>query len=138
MTSAYRSGGTARENSPSLCWANMPSQVLQINTDIDLPDLPMPLGWSGSKTSSPPSSGHTSVSLIKSSPLLEPMLPRPRAGATVRELLARLGHKTERMAIRYQHATLERDVAIAQKLSALTRAVEATSEPTTNVVAIDR
>jgi hypothetical protein len=40
----YRFGGVARENVPSLCWANMPSQVLQIKTDIDLPDFPMPLG----------------------------------------------------------------------------------------------
>jgi integrase len=57
-------------------------------------------------------------------------------GATVRELMARLGHKTEHMAIRYQHATLERDQAIADKLGALMRAVEAT--PSTNLVSIKR
>ena len=59
------------------------------------------------------------------------------AGTTVRELMARLGHKTERMAIRYQHATLERDQAIADKLGALMRAVEA-SAPSTNLVPIKR
>jgi integrase len=44
------------------------------------------------------------------------------AGATVRELMARLGHNTPTVAMRYQHATRERDRAIADKLDALLRA----------------
>lgn len=39
-----------------------------------------------------------------------------RAGATVAELMARLGHSTPHMAMRYQHATAERDKAIAARL----------------------
>jgi integrase len=39
------------------------------------------------------------------------------AGATTKELMARLGHTTEAMAMRYQHATAERDQAIAAALS---------------------
>jgi integrase len=45
-------------------------------------------------------------------------------GATVRELMSRLGHATPAMALRYQHATAERDSAIADRLGALMRAVE--------------
>lgn len=41
------------------------------------------------------------------------------SGATVRELMARLGHTTPTMALRYQHATKERDKAIADRLGAL-------------------
>jgi hypothetical protein len=37
-------------------------------------------------------------------------------GATVAELMARLGHRTPTVAMRYQHATVERDRAIADKL----------------------
>lgn len=43
-------------------------------------------------------------------------------GATVRELMARLGHATPTVALRYQHATLERDKAIADRLGTLYRA----------------
>lgn len=43
-------------------------------------------------------------------------------GATVRELMARLGHATPAVALRYQHATAERDRAIADRLGALLRA----------------
>jgi integrase len=43
------------------------------------------------------------------------------AGATVRELMGRLGHATPAVALRYQHATLERDQAIAERLGALLR-----------------
>jgi integrase len=46
-------------------------------------------------------------------------------GATVRELMARLGHTTPSVALRYQHATLERDRAIAHRLGELMRAAEA-------------
>lgn len=40
-----------------------------------------------------------------------------RNGATLKELMARLGHSTADMAIRYQHASEERDLLIAQRLS---------------------
>lgn len=41
------------------------------------------------------------------------------AGATTRELMARLGHASPRAALIYQHATAERDEVIADKLDAL-------------------
>jgi hypothetical protein len=50
----------------------------------------------------------------------------------------RLGHSTPEIALRYQHATRERDRAIADKLGALLRAVEAQSESASNVVPIER
>lgn len=40
-------------------------------------------------------------------------------GATVAELMARLGHRTPTVAMRYQHATQDRDRDIATKLGAL-------------------
>lgn len=43
-------------------------------------------------------------------------------GATVAELMHRLGHRTPTVAMRYQHATAERDQAIADRLGALRRA----------------
>ncbi len=46
------------------------------------------------------------------------------AGATVRELMSRLGHATPAVALRYQHATLERDKAIAERLGALFSAAD--------------
>ncbi len=49
------------------------------------------------------------------------------AGATVREVMARLGHTTATVALRYQHATKKRDRAIADRLGALMKA--ATAEP---------
>jgi integrase len=48
------------------------------------------------------------------------------AGATVRELMSRLGHSTPAVALRYQHATLERDRAIADRLGVLLSATEPT------------
>jgi integrase len=44
-----------------------------------------------------------------------------QAGATIAELMARLGHSTATVAMRYQHATTERDRAIAERLGALLR-----------------
>lgn len=41
------------------------------------------------------------------------------AGATVAELMARLGHESPNMAMRYQHATAEREKALAEKLGQL-------------------
>jgi integrase len=40
-------------------------------------------------------------------------------GATIAELMARLGHTTPQMAIKYQHASQDRDAEIARRLSAL-------------------
>lgn len=40
-------------------------------------------------------------------------------GATLAELMARLGHSTPGAAMRYQHAAEGRDLEIARKLSAL-------------------
>ena len=57
------------------------------------------------------------------------------AGATLRELMVRLGHTTPTVAMRYQHATHERDRAIADKLGGLLRAVALQSEPTASVAA---
>jgi integrase len=53
-------------------------------------------------------------------------------GATVAELMLRLGHRTPTVAMRYQHATAERDQAIADKLDALMLAAEdsANRQPT--------
>jgi integrase len=45
-------------------------------------------------------------------------------GATVAELMTRLGHTTPNMAMRYQHATQERARAISDRLGALMRAAE--------------
>jgi len=59
------------------------------------------------------------------------------AGATVAELMARLGHTTPNMAMRYQHATAERDRALSDRLGALMRAVEAPpEEPKAEIVAL--
>ena len=40
-------------------------------------------------------------------------------GATLAELMARLGHSTPGAALRYQHAAADRDQVIADALSAL-------------------
>jgi integrase len=40
-------------------------------------------------------------------------------GATVKELMRRLGHSSAQAALRYQHATEDRDQGIARALSAL-------------------
>ena len=42
-----------------------------------------------------------------------------QSGATIAELMARLGHTTPAMVIRYQHASQDRDAEIARRLSAL-------------------
>jgi integrase len=43
-------------------------------------------------------------------------------GATTRELMARLGHSSQQAAIRYQHATADRDAAIAEALAGMVTA----------------
>jgi integrase len=45
-------------------------------------------------------------------------------GATIAELMARPGHRTPTVAMRYQHATTERDNAIANKLGTVLSAVQ--------------
>lgn len=45
------------------------------------------------------------------------------SGATLKELMARLGHSSVRAAMIYQHATRDRDQAIAKALGAFVREV---------------
>ena len=40
-----------------------------------------------------------------------------QAGATTRELMTRLGHTTGGVAMRYQHASADRDAEISRRLS---------------------
>jgi integrase len=56
------------------------------------------------------------------------------AGATTKELMARLGHSSPRAALIYQHATAERDAAIAAALDTL--AASPRPEPIADVVEI--
>ena len=42
-------------------------------------------------------------------------------GASTKELMARMGHASARAALTYQHASTERDVVIADRLSAMTK-----------------
>lgn len=51
-----------------------------------------------------------------------------QTGATLAELMGRLGHSTPGAAMRYQHAAADRDAEIARRLSALV------SEPDGTVV----
>lgn len=46
------------------------------------------------------------------------------AGASTRELMARLGHSSPAAALRYQHATAERDRAIADRMNELIQGTE--------------
>ena len=45
-----------------------------------------------------------------------------QTGATLAELMGRLGHSTSSAAMRYQHAAADRDKAIAEALSRLAEA----------------
>ncbi|MEJ7636032.1 site-specific integrase [Aeromicrobium sp.] len=54
-----------------------------------------------------------------------------QAGASIREIQSRLGHSTIVAAMRYQHATVERDREIAQRLSDL-------AVPPANVISIHK
>jgi integrase len=49
------------------------------------------------------------------------------SGATIRELMARLGHTSTRAAMIYQHATRDRDQVIAKALGGLARQVRASA-----------
>jgi hypothetical protein len=51
-----------------------------------------------------------------------------QTGATLKELMSRLGHSTQGAALRYQHASQDRDLVIAQGLSALLEASRAARE----------
>jgi len=57
-----------------------------------------------------------------------------QTGATVAELMQRLGHRTPTVAMQYQHATLERDQAIAARLGDL---MQLESETRSNVLPLD-
>ncbi len=48
-----------------------------------------------------------------------------QTGATLAELMGRLGHTTPGAAMRYQHAAADRDAEIARRLSALVAPSEA-------------
>jgi hypothetical protein len=50
------------------------------------------------------------------------------AGATLKELMARLGHSSVRAALIYQHATRDRDQAIAKALGTFVRDVRNAAE----------
>ena len=50
-----------------------------------------------------------------------------QSGATLAELMQRLGHSTSRAAMRYQHAALGRDAEIAVALSEMARRVDVSS-----------
>lgn len=51
-------------------------------------------------------------------------------GASLKELMARLGHSSTRAAMIYQHATKDRDLAIAQALGGLVQQVRMNSATT--------
>jgi hypothetical protein len=51
-------------------------------------------------------------------------------GASTKELMARMGHSSARAALLYQHASVERDVVIAERLSAMTEDALGRSEST--------
>ncbi len=59
-------------------------------------------------------------------------------GATLAELMARLGHSTPSAAMRYQHAAKDRDRAIAEALSALVSESTTSREPLSAVVGVHR
>ena len=47
-----------------------------------------------------------------------------QTGATLAELMNRLGHSTAGAALRYQHAAEERDAEIARRLSKMAEGIE--------------
>ncbi|HET6874914.1 MAG TPA: hypothetical protein VFH70_09060, partial [Acidimicrobiales bacterium] len=47
-------------------------------------------------------------------------------GASTKELMARMGHSSPAAALRYQHATEERDHVLAQALSGLAKQAKVT------------
>jgi hypothetical protein len=57
-------------------------------------------------------------------------------GAGTKEIMRRLGHATQEAALRYQHATDERDRVLASGIDQLIRAARA--EPSAEVVPLRR
>ena len=53
-----------------------------------------------------------------------------QTGITTRELMVRLGHSSPRAALIYQHATEERDRAVAEQLDTLIASTERTRTDT--------
>ena len=53
-------------------------------------------------------------------------------GASLRELMARLGHSSTRAALMYQHASRDRDQAIARALGGLVQQVHMTMSDRVN------
>jgi hypothetical protein len=58
------------------------------------------------------------------------------SGATLPELMHRLGHKTHTAALRYQHSTSERHREVADRLGALLRVADRGSEDPPTPIAI--
>ncbi len=56
------------------------------------------------------------------------------AGASTRELMLRLGHSSPAAALRYQHATAERDVEIARRMDAMLTGAKDATTPTLRVI----
>lgn len=56
------------------------------------------------------------------------------AGASTRELMVRLGHSSPAAALRYQHATAERDAEIARRMDVLLTGEADTGTPTLRVI----
>jgi hypothetical protein len=73
-----------------------------------------PSGWPGG--ASLPHLRHTSATLSIA------------AGASTRELMARMGHSSSAAALRYQHVMAGRDAAIAAALNELIKAASALAE----------
>lgn len=59
-------------------------------------------------------------------------------GASTKELIHRLGHASPHAALRYQHATAERDEAIADGIDRILEASQRDSDPDGNVVRFGR
>ena len=58
------------------------------------------------------------------------------AGATLPELMHRLGHKTHTAALRYQHSTSERHREVADRLGALLRSADRDPEGVSPSIAV--
>ena len=77
----------------------------------------------GQPLDAPTSAGTTSGTQGRSWP--------PQTGATLAELMGRLGHSTPGAALRYQHAAQGRDRAIADALSKLAKTSSVTDKVVT-------
>ena len=59
-------------------------------------------------------------------------------GASTKELMHRLGHASPRAALRYRHATAERDEAIADGIDRILEASDNKDDQDTNVIRFRR